>query len=224
MLLGLLVAGFMTVAAGSAAANQVFVDVLTSNYFHNQHLQSEFEGDGTDLSGWNPIKAKTLDYSYVGGNEGLGSAWVHAGEPKIFEHIFSPSTSVSHVEGAWLTLWLIDDYDDDLVCNGLDCVMEDEFARIRLNDGTSEWTLYEGNGFPGTRSFILGDMIGSIEQAGDTLQVTVSAYEGDFRIKGSGLAVSYYDEAEGAHMPEPSAALLFCIGGLLVARRSGPVA
>jgi len=216
LLIGLLATSFTMAIAGSASADNIYVDMLTADAFGDYHSRANFESND-DLSGWNPFTSNSLDLEYVG--EGIGDSWVTPTQSLVFEHVFSPSATVDSVSGAWLTIWLGGDAKGDLNCaQGLACTIDSEYARIELSDGFGAWTFYEGDVDLKPGTFAIGSVTGSIQNVGDSLEVSVASEDGDFRLKGSALSLAF--NGGSAATPEPTAALLFCVGGLLVARQS----
>jgi hypothetical protein len=141
-----------------------------------------------------------------------------------------PSIDVTSVESSWLSVMVVDDW----ACRSLrgcvgDWFFETEVASIDLN--SVEWV--EGRA---TAQLFAGNVTaeaGLFENDG-LLEVTVNSEDGDFMVVWSALTMEYaYELADtggsgsggpGMAMPEPSAALVFAMGALVVhgrLRRTG---
>ncbi len=202
----------------SAAPIGYYADVKTANILGNAHVQGTLVMDDSLVGPVNPLGFDSLSLS-GGFGGGLGSGHVTESNPLVFSLAFEPSVAVQSIETAWLSIALADDF-WDLHCTGLfNCSVADEYAIITVN-GDDFWA-----DDPGTNwilgEFAHGDITGQILQSGDSIQVSVTSSEGDFDVRGAALAVAFNmaDGSTSSPIPEPSAAMLFAIGALLVTRR-----
>jgi hypothetical protein len=170
-----------------------------------------------------PAFALTDTYIDALGVDQLG--YVSAGGSIEYDHFFAPindpSIEISSIDTAWLAVGVI----DDSVCRSLTACMKDWFfvgetALIQLNSVAWE----SGSA---TAAIFFGDVTADANLLANdgVLHVTVSSMAGDFVVLWSSLSTNYtYELASGGggagqnHIPEPSAALVFAIGALLIGR------
>jgi len=199
----------LVAVAGPATALSVYADVFTAEGFGNFHAQATLT---LDTDGW--IDPFSLDLSAEIVGSGLGDPSLAEGESKSVTHVFNPSDWSGGVEKAWVGIWVADDF-DDLECTGLfNCYMEDEVALIEI--GGEAFLKDPGGSFLG--SFAVANVSGEIQNVGDEVITTVSAQQGDFEWRGSGLLVKG-GEFASQPIPEPTAVLVFLIGALIVQGR-----
>jgi hypothetical protein len=125
---------------------------------------------------------------------GLGSPLV--GPTKTYTHTFAPGVPVAAVHGAWLLVSVIDDGD-----------LSHEIATIAVDGALFD----EGQA---TFNLFVGTVTASIGAAGDTIEVTVSALKGDFKLVASALKVKF------SPIPEPTTGVLLTAGLAGLAWRS----
>ncbi len=171
--------------------------------------------------------AFALSGSYEEDLDWLG--YVPDGGSLTYEHFFAPAVdpniSISSIDSAWLEVTVVDDWN----CSRLgscwaDWANEAETASIDLN--SVSWQ--SGSA---TLNVFFGDVTAQanlLNNAG-VLTVTVDSDGGDFYVLSSDLDTKYTYTRNGVGgagsgggvnpMPEPSAALVFGLGALLVQRR-----
>lgn len=156
------------------------------------------------------------------GDPSLG--YVGAGETLEYQHFFAPATDagieISSIDSVWLEVAVFDDSRCSrlLSCVG-DWLYESEVAAIDLNGidwqtGSATARLFLGE-ISAEANLLVNDGI---------LNVDVTSQFGDFTVLWSRLQTTYtWDVAggggSGTPMPEPSAALVFAVGALVVQRR-----
>jgi hypothetical protein len=192
-------------AASPASATSFFyIEAFTNSLLGNVHgtaLLPSFNGDLSDF-----LEGTDLDVL----GAGLGSGLVTPGDPLEITHTFAPGVSVSSVQGAWLVVSVVDD--------SLGEIFEYEHALIDV-DGSS---FADGQA---VLNLFAGSVGGSIAAAGDSFLETIAAQpqrhgDGDFKVLFSALKVKFDGTTSTAPaIPEPSAALAFAAGLLLVGRR-----
>lgn len=189
-------AAVLLFSAGTASATSFFyVEAFTNTLLGNVHgtaLLPSFNGSVYDF-----LQNASLDVL----GSGLGSGYVGPGDPLEITHTFAPGVPVNSVQGAWLVVSVMDDHD----------LFEFEHALIDV----------DGDPFASGQATlnIFADSVGAyIQAAGDSFLETVSSSRGDFKVVFSALKVKF-DGGSTAVIPEPTAALVFGAGLLLVRRR-----
>lgn len=190
-------AALLLAGAASALPAGFYYDVVASEWRAQATLAID-HGSPLDVDWSAHASPESNDLGHVG-----------VGDPAVFTHHFEPSTDVSSIEKAWLVVGVTD---DQFLDRGEEAVIE--------LDGD----VWKSGGFFLGRLF-LGDITANalIAGWGDSFSVTVASSRGDFIVWGSALKVAYEPgqggEPSGA-VPEPSAALVFGLGALLVGRRA----
>lgn len=155
---------------------------------------------------------------------GDGLGYVADGQTLEYTHFFEPATNtdiqISSIDSSVLAIGIF----DDAHCVRLrgcvvDWLFQTEVATIDLND--VEWQTGQA-----TANVFFGEVSAQANLLvnGGLLDVTVTSGGGDFRVLWSRLETTYtWDFAggggSGPPMPEPSAALVFAIGALVMQRR-----
>jgi len=163
------------------------------------------------------------------------SEYVASGDSFEFQHTFDPffddDIVISSVDSAWLYVALVDDANCRRLTGCLrDWFVESEVAAIDLN--SVEWATGSA-----TATILWGDVTAEADLLNNNgiLDVRVTSDHGDFVVLWSNLVTTYTYELAGntvggasgsSPMPEPSAALAFAIGALVMRgtvrrRRSG---
>jgi hypothetical protein len=161
----------------------------------------------------------------------LNQGYVASGETLEIDHVFEPSLAVESVNFVYLSVTVTDDFNCSSFggCVG-DWLWMSETAGITLND--TSWK--QGDA---TMHTFWGDVteLANLSEAGNVLGIDVISLAGDFQVWSTTMWVDF-DVAEetgggGSNiptatgvMPEPSAALVFLVGGLMVSsevRRQG---
>ncbi len=197
--------------AGAVSITKYYVELLTPN----ARAQVDIDSFPSDLF--------SIDYSAHTTSEATGLGHVGFGQSiAVWEHEFDPSYSVYGVNDVHLAILLLDD-----VCVGgsgcgpsdlVDLFSQSEVAQVFLE--SSFWQ--SGNAL---FNLLHGDITvnGLIQNAGDHFTVTTFSSQGDFFVAASALKVSYEtgeeNDQNGPPIPEPSAALVFGLGALLVGIR-----
>jgi hypothetical protein len=150
--------------------------------------------------------------------------YVASGDSLEYTHFFEPATdpgiAISSIDGAWLEVGIF----DDSQCRRLrscanDWLFESEVASIDLN--SVEWQTGQA-----TAHVFFGNITAQANLLVNNglLDVSITSEHGDFTVVWSTLTTRYtWDVAggggSGSPMPEPSAALVFAIGALVMQRR-----
>ena len=157
--------------------------------------------------------------------------YVEAGSTLEYDHTFDPyfddNVQIDSINSAWLYVAIVDDWDCAAFGDCLeDWFLESETAVIDLN--SVSWATGAA-----TAAIFWGDVTAEADllNTEGTLHVSISSSDGDFAVLGSWLLTNYdYElgdfglvgtlgggEGTGAEpMPEPSAALVFAIGALVM--------
>jgi hypothetical protein len=199
-LLSTLIASCGLLLSGPALAASLYVDAYTANLFGDFHGRATLATDAGSLS---ELLAGT-DFDLLG--DGLGAGLVTTSTPLTVTHVFSPSLAVGSIESASLTVSVIDDLD----------LLSTEEVAISVGGST-----IDGGSGSVLAGLFGGDVTAVITSVGDALDVTITAVKGDFKVGFSALVVKFDGGAVpgGPSIPEPSAALVFAAGLLVVARR-----
>jgi hypothetical protein len=200
LLLSLIACAGLLAAGPASALSYWYADVKTSSLLGNFHGAVTLPSNPSSIS--DLIAGSDLDVL----GAGLGSPTVGVGSPKTATHTFAPSVSVGSVLDAFVVVSVIDDFDH-------------HFEEVSIAIGSDV--------LDGGSSFFLaglfgGNVEGWIQGAGDSIDVTISAVRGDFKVAFSALKVKFEGGAPpngGPAIPEPSAALVFAAGLLLASRR-----
>jgi hypothetical protein len=188
--------------AGAASATSVwYADVKTSSSLGNVHGEIS---SLTDL-GNIPALVASVDLDIVG--SGLGTALVTTSAPLPIVHTFAPDGyTLNHVVHASVVVSVVDDLDwgseiGQIVVDG-----------SVLDSGQASFSLFDGS------------VTALIDAIGDSITVNVQSTRGDFRVLFSALSV-HFDGTPirvagppTPAVPEPTAALLFAAGALVVRR------
>jgi hypothetical protein len=172
------------------------------------------------------LAASILGYQDVIYDVGYVSA---DGNPLVYTQSFEPPETNVEVVGAWLNISVMDDtcYNATFPnCDWAD-VWESEWVAISV-DG-SPWD----EGYASMFEIYAGDITAQadIQGWGDYAEITVTATEGDAWVARSSMVVAYkvLDDVtasgatvggSGPAIPEPSAALVFALGTVIVGRAS----
>lgn len=198
------VVGFVFLGAtGASATTLYYADIMTSDPLGNVHatVTHNTDFDWFDAAAW--------DVSVNGG--GLGSALI----PPSKTFTLTLDGSLGTIEQAWLYVALTDDIDpwyDPLDPFG----MHREYAVVEFGGSsvTTEVGLLDPLLAP-----IFADVTATVLSAPHSVTITVESTGGDFAILGAGLKARISTEGTpGSAVPEPTSALLFACGALLVAR------
>ena len=156
-----------------------------------------------------------------------GSGYVSQGGTFEYQHTFDPyfddGIEISAINSSWLYVSVVDDWNCDRLRGCLrDWWTEGEVAAIDLN--SVSWATGSA-----TASILYGDVTAEADLLNNNgvLDVRVSSDQGDFMVLWSSLVTSYEYEIAGSGggigtsggtspMPEPSAALVFAIGALVM--------
>jgi hypothetical protein len=200
LLLSLIACSGLLLAGPASALSYWYADVKTSSLLGDFHGSITLPTNPGSLS--ELIAGSDLDLL----GAGLGSAYVGTTSPKTTTHSFAPGVPVGSVVSACLVVSVVDDLD-----------LHAEELSIAV-DGS----VLDG----GSSSFLLGLFGGSVQGwiagAGDSIDVTIAAVRGDFKVAFSALKVEFEGAVPprgGPAIPEPSAALVFTAALLAVARR-----
>lgn len=169
----------------------------------------------TPLGGGRATLSTDFAYGSFSGAEWLpalpNGGLVTGDAPLSFTHTFAPGVGVASIQSAYLYIGLVDDgapFSDFIVPN--------EYARIALDSnlwGSGQGVLNVIHGAVSLSAFALD---------GQFVVTVSSANRADFRVAGSLFKVKF---ESAAPIPEPSAIIVFTLGGLLVAgmlwRRQG---
>ena len=155
--------------------------------------------------------------------------YVAAGDSLSYQHFFAPATDpgivISSIDSAVLQVAVVDDAN----CRRLrgcvtDWLFQPEIASIDLNG--VEWQTGSA-----TLNLFFGDITAEANLLANNgiLNLTITSEVGDFVVLWSALDTAYTYErnslggagsgGSGSPMPEPSAALVFALGALVVQRR-----
>jgi hypothetical protein len=183
--------------AGPASALSYFGELKTARQFP---VLSDLTITATLAVDFDPL-ALDLDSDWTAG--GLGDGTVR-GTPKTYTHTFDPGAAPVEVQEAWLFVSVLDDLSPlpDLAS---------ETAVVRIGSDV----LASGNAF---LNILGGSVTAWVGAAGDVLQLSVSG-TGDFWLLASAFKVVYRTPGAAAAVPEPTAALVFALGALLVFTR-----
>lgn len=169
-----------------------------------------------------PAFATTSVYEDLIGIGDLG--YVGLGETLDYQHFFEPATDsnieISSIDSVLLQVAISDDWRCSRLSQcAYDWLYQGEVASIDLNGidwqtGQATANLFIGN-ITAQANLLLNDGL---------LDVSVSSEYGDFTVLWSRLDTTYTWAAAGGGgagtpMPEPSAALVFAVGALVVQRR-----
>jgi hypothetical protein len=200
LLSSLLACSGLLIAGPASALSYWYADVKTSSLLGDLHGSVTLLTDPGSIA--ELIAGSDLDLL----GTGLGSAYVATGSPRSTTHSFAPDVPVGSVVSACLVVSVIDDLD-----------IHSEEVSVSIGPDVLDG---------GSGSFLVGlfggSVQGSIHGAGDSIDVTISALRGDFKVAFSALSVKFESGAPtrgGPAIPEPTAALVFAAGLLLVSRR-----
>lgn len=201
VLRGVVLAAAVAHAGAASAISVWYADVQTSSLLGNVH------GEITTLAELGDLRAlaTSTHLDYLGA--GLGSAHVNTSHPLDIVHTFAPNGfTLNDVQHAAVVVSVIDDF--DLSSERGQIVVDGSV----LDHGQASFNLFDG------------DVTALIEVIGDTVITRVEATRGDFRVLFSALSV-HFDGTPArvpgppSHpVPEPTAALLFAAGALVVRR------
>jgi hypothetical protein len=178
--LRLLVVGAVLLVSSAAQAVSFYAEIKTPTgfpFFSNQ------TGRVTLTADFDPF---LFDWDAASVGPGLGSALIPP--TKNYTHTFAPNVAVATVHEAWLFVSVIDDLD-----------LTPEVVRIDVDGSLFE----QGNALI---DVFFGSVTASINAAGDSIDVSVSAVSGDFKIVASALKVKF------TAVPEPATAALMALG------------
>lgn len=162
-------------------------------------------------------------------NDFIGSAdlgYVASGDTLEYDHVFDPffdnDITIHSVDEAWLYVAIVDDWNCPSFGDCLaDWFVESEVAAIDLNEVS--WQTGQA-----TATILWGEVSAEADllNSNGTLHVRVNSTQGDFAVLWSQLITTYdYDLADAPlaargdsaqPMPEPSAALVFAIGAVVM--------
>ena len=151
----------------------------------------------------------------------LNDGYVTESTSLDFTHVFLPDDDVASIETVWIAVVVT----DDLRCSSFsdcasDLLWQPETAVVSLDD--IDWR--DGQA---TFNMFWGDITAeaNIQAVGDSLVVTVVSSGGDFVVNRSTMLVEYTVDTSGGGsstpsnaMPEPTAALVFVVGGVTLSR------
>ena len=150
----------------------------------------------------------------------LNDGYVTESTPLVFTHVFHPSDDVASIESVWIAVVVT----DDLRCSSFsgcasDLIWQPETAVVSLDD--VDWR--DGQA---TFNIFWGEITAeaNLQAVDDFLVVAVKSSGGDFVVNRSTMLVNYTVEGGGGSstpsnaMPEPSAALVFVVGGVTLSR------
>lgn len=201
-----LIASCGLLLAGPASAVSLWYgDVHTSSLLGNVHTEIQLPTAPSSISSL--LAGTSLDVL----GTGLGSGAVSSGSPIAVTHTFAPNdVVVNAIQSASLVVSVIDDLD-----------LSSEEVRISIGSDV----IGGGSGVM-LAGLFGGDVAAFVQGAGDSINVTIAAVRGDFKVLFSALSVEF-DATLGAAapapstpaIPEPSAALVFAAGLAIASRR-----
>lgn len=169
------------------------------------------------------LAVSEIDIDSLGTEDFDNFGYVGSGETLSYQHLFEPindpSKDITAVDSAWLYVGVSDDWrcSDWHGCVS-DWFVETETAALDLN--SVSWQSGRA-----TARIFWGDVTAEADLLANNgiLNVTVSSTEGDFSVLWSKMVTDYEWEPTGGGgtggvnaIPEPSAALVFSFGALIV--------
>ena len=179
------------------------------------------------LAGANPALAVSeIDIDFLGTADFDNFGYVGAGESLNYQHMFDPindpTKDITSVDSAWLFVGITDDWQ----CDGWQSCVSDWFVETETAALDLNGVAWESG--QATARIFWGDVTAEANLLvnGGILNVTVSSSAGDFNVLWSKMLTEYQWVATGGGgtgpgsgvnaIPEPSAALVFAFGALIV--------